>query len=1441
MLRSLLVDGFRCFAEPCEVLVASSRAEASIFLCVVGANGSGKSSLLSAVLFALGEDPQAPHGACDKQQLLHVIAEGCSQCLVELALFRKEKEETIRVRRTMQRRGRCAGEYAVQVPAETGEWISCSCHEMQAIVQQETGLPLLQSFDGIICRQNSSSLAMQQPATMLAAIEALAGTAPLRSSIVELRARENATATALHALRMRVTALSAELADVQPPFLAFLRRCDRASLALGQGIAAAARVAADLLRPRIATLEKNLCALELIGDSLQRVVRDRLQRRLLPRLVRESSDTFSAAQLASVQERGAVLAVEQHARALATAEECVLETKRGLVAAGRAASRTSARAERLTAAAKQLASVARSAEEALAVARSSVEEQRRELPDGARARLQRRFALQERATVATRCLERERKAAAGAECALAALQSEHSALAMKLAADEQRLAALRELAEHDAGRLAQCQREARDRVDRLRSVAAMCAARCAAASEALCREEELARTLTESLERAQMRARVAASLLHSVNMPASGQQGGSAAKEAQRALGQCAGWVGIVAELFVVRHVALSPAVHAVLGQALQSAVVLASRDCDAALALRRSHLSMPVTAHILDELPAIPPHQDPSHPSPQLLLERLRSGSFAEPLVQCVDCIASAPSRYSGPLKQLAARLLRGWRVAEQADARNHSYSVVTLAGLVFAADGEVRRRHAGARDLCLRSLGHGDDLSAAQHEEARLRRLHRLALDSIDMCQKQCQEAEAAKAEADGAVAAAIGPSAPIAGDRSDETAHLQTSVRDARRLLDQLSTKIRDVENHDATTLVGLAARRERELQRLQLELAELEPEPGLRQRVEQLELLESRCKDAEQDARTKHAALARAETAVERAGERQVTAAAAVRAATAAASDAAASPHLNRLLVSDAEASLVQAQHAALRAAESAKAAAAELQTAREVAARLVELDEKCLVAILASRKAVSDLKRSARMRLQRMLELSGPGPASSEQAFFLDRRCVERSCEDISKFTPEAVRQFRAWLATVFGEKEEDERLDAAGSRGDVLPRGVALPSLEWHRFACSLSEALLLGPPAQPHSVETLSSLESANTVSACHAIIEPVCEQLSALLATENSPDAANSDADGDGDNDSVANELLWASAPAAVGTYLAVSKELSGQRAQEVHVASSLHRIAADRGAMESQRQLQLFDALDRVDGLLGQLHARLLGPSPRAIVWQAASAPDAQLPRRCYLSFPKELAALDAEGVRLFACPDASLRAGAVGGALWREMGQLSGGQQALCGLALQLALRCTFPSPLLLLDEVDAAMDVGAAARVGSLLRQLAVERRQQFVAVSHRPQTFVSAQRLVGIFWDGATRAVTLPVVGGSGLGHIGGASAGSVVVVLEEVEERSSEAGADASATSPPPCRAPSGLARQPSTPEQPPFASTEPAVRSSKKRRRRGQSRASAFHAGQS
>jgi len=93
-------------------------------------------------------------------------------------------------------------------------------------------------------------------------------------------------------------------------------------------------------------------------------------------------------------------------------------------------------------------------------------------------------------------------------------------------------------------------------------------------------------------------------------------------------------------------------------------------------------------------------------------------------------------------------------------------------------------------------------------------------------------------------------------------------------------------------------------------------------------------------------------------------------------------------------------------------------------------------------------------------------------------------------------------------------------------------------------------------------------------------------------------------------------------------------------------------------------------------------------------------------------------------------------------------WKQIANLSGGEKTLSSLALIFALHHYKPTPLYVMDEIDAALDFRNVSIVANYIK----ERTQdaQFVVISLRNNMFELADRLVGIYktYD-VTKSVTI--------------------------------------------------------------------------------------------
>jgi chromosome segregation protein len=77
-------------------------------------------------------------------------------------------------------------------------------------------------------------------------------------------------------------------------------------------------------------------------------------------------------------------------------------------------------------------------------------------------------------------------------------------------------------------------------------------------------------------------------------------------------------------------------------------------------------------------------------------------------------------------------------------------------------------------------------------------------------------------------------------------------------------------------------------------------------------------------------------------------------------------------------------------------------------------------------------------------------------------------------------------------------------------------------------------------------------------------------------------------------------------------------------------------------------------------------------------------------------------------------------------------------LSGGEQTLTALSLIFAVFLTNPSPICVLDEVDAPLDDSNVDRFCTLMEKMASETETRFLVITHHPMTMARMDRLFGV-------------------------------------------------------------------------------------------------------
>jgi len=93
-------------------------------------------------------------------------------------------------------------------------------------------------------------------------------------------------------------------------------------------------------------------------------------------------------------------------------------------------------------------------------------------------------------------------------------------------------------------------------------------------------------------------------------------------------------------------------------------------------------------------------------------------------------------------------------------------------------------------------------------------------------------------------------------------------------------------------------------------------------------------------------------------------------------------------------------------------------------------------------------------------------------------------------------------------------------------------------------------------------------------------------------------------------------------------------------------------------------------------------------------------------------------------------------------------WKNISNLSGGEKTLSSLALVFALHHYKPTPLYIMDEIDAALDFRNVSIVANYIKDRT--KNAQFIIISLRNNMFELADRLIGIYkTHNCTKTITI--------------------------------------------------------------------------------------------
>jgi chromosome segregation protein len=169
-------------------------------------------------------------------------------------------------------------------------------------------------------------------------------------------------------------------------------------------------------------------------------------------------------------------------------------------------------------------------------------------------------------------------------------------------------------------------------------------------------------------------------------------------------------------------------------------------------------------------------------------------------------------------------------------------------------------------------------------------------------------------------------------------------------------------------------------------------------------------------------------------------------------------------------------------------------------------------------------------------------------------------------------------------------------------------------------------------------------------------------------------------------------------------------LAEQLEGMESEKADVEEAIAQLRQGISSLNREGRKRLLEAFDTVNAHFSRLFQTLFG---------GGSA---------------ELRLVDSDdplesGLEIFAQPP---------GKKTQTLTLMSGGEKALTALALIFAVFLTNPSPICVLDEVDAPLDDANVDRFCRLMEEMSKETRTRFLIITHHPLTMARMSRLFGV-------------------------------------------------------------------------------------------------------
>lgn len=170
------------------------------------------------------------------------------------------------------------------------------------------------------------------------------------------------------------------------------------------------------------------------------------------------------------------------------------------------------------------------------------------------------------------------------------------------------------------------------------------------------------------------------------------------------------------------------------------------------------------------------------------------------------------------------------------------------------------------------------------------------------------------------------------------------------------------------------------------------------------------------------------------------------------------------------------------------------------------------------------------------------------------------------------------------------------------------------------------------------------------------------------------------------------------------------ALLEQMSGMETEREDVEQAIAKLRGAIGQLNREGKKRLDEAFDIVNGHFQRLFTTLFGGGEARLEMIAGEDP------------------LES-GLEIIAKPPGKKPV---------TLSLLSGGEQTLTALSLIFAIFLTNPSPICVLDEVDAPLDDANVDRFCTLMEKMAEETATRFLVITHHPMTMMRMNRLFGV-------------------------------------------------------------------------------------------------------